>query len=210
MKKIVPLILVVLLPFAAFSQQAYKLDLNHIATISFPDTPRLELSSGQRVYTLTHGDSLYIACATPINRFLGLFGSALNNSFYTGVIKGTLKQSHGKLLYRRSIQMNNINGVEFAYKAVFDSVNYYCYHQAFNVKSTLVFYGYWSRDSLQNDDKKMRAFFGSFKLTDSQPAGPRTSVAYKMGFALGIILIVGVIILVGIGIVFLIRRLTKS
>src|ERR1700722_13173188 len=149
MKKNLLILLIAILPFAAFSQQGYKLNLNHVATLTFPDTPKSAMSSGQKVFSYSHGDTLYIATAAPINRFLGVFGSALNNSYYTGVIKGTLKEAHGKLFYRKSIKMGDRDGVEFAYKATFDSVTYYCYHQAFNVNNTLIFYGYWPPHSLQ-------------------------------------------------------------
>ena len=146
MKKIIPFILVAFLPFATYCQHGYQLDLNHLGTITLPDTPKSTNTSKSKVFTLTNDSVVYMATAAPIGKALGFFGNALNESFYTGVIKGSLKEAHGKLIYRKSITLNGLTGVEFCYKAAFDSVDYYCYHQAYNIKNTLIFYGYWSRD----------------------------------------------------------------
>ena len=208
MKRIALLILIALAPIVAFSQQGYKLDLNHLGTITFPDTPKLVNTAASKVYTFAGDSSLYIATAAPINKFLGAFGSVLDDSFYTGVIKGTLKESRGKLFYRKNIKLEDHDGVEFGYKASIDSVTYYCYHQAFNIKSTLIFYGYWSRDSLQSNDKNMRAFFGSLKF--SKAAVADSNMAFKTGQVLGIMLVVFVVLAAGVGLIFLIRRMTKA
>jgi|GEM_PF-4078233 len=210
MKRILPLILVAFLPFAAYSQRGYQLDLNSLGNITFPDTPKSTLTSKSKVFTFTNDSVVFMATAAPIGTALGLFGNALNQSFYTGVIKGSLKEANGKLIYRKSITLNSLTGVEFCYKAAFDSVTYYCYHQAYKVKNSLVFYGYWSRDSLQSDDKKMRAFFGSFKPSKSALAVTANPFAVDMHRVLWIFLIVMAVLLAGAGVILLIKKLRPA
>ncbi len=210
MKRILPLILVALLPFVAYCQHSYQLDLNKLGTITFPDTPKSTLTSQSKVFTLTYDSVVYMATAAPIGKALGFFGNALNESFYTGVIKGSLKEAHGKLIYRKSVTLSSLTGVEFCYKAAFDSVTYYCYHQAYKVKNSLVFYGYWSRDSLQSDDKKMRIFFASFKPSKSALAVTANPFAVDMHRVLWIFLIVIIVLLAGAGIILLIKKMRSA
>lgn len=210
MKKVLLFVFVALLPLASFSQQGYQLDLNRLGAITFPDTPKSTYTGKSKVFTLAADSVVYIATAAPIGSVLGVFGNALNNSFYNGVIKGSLRQAHGKLIYRKNIKLGNLTGIEFGYKAAFDSVNYYCYHQAYDIKNTLVFYGYWSRDSLQSDDKKMRAFFGSFKPSKRALAVTANPFALDMRRALWIFFIVIMVLGAGVAIILLIRRMRPA
>jgi len=210
MKKIIPFILASLLPFAAFCQKGYQQDLNRIASITFPDTPKTTVEKDETVFALNDSGIVYLAIAAPVQKGIkDIFTKNANDSLFEGVIIGSLKSSKGKLFFKKPVQMNGLQGLEFGYEAEVDSVKSYRYHQAFYLNGTLIFYGYWSKDSLKADDKGMRSFFNSFKLKVKpkdiiQDDGSK--LAYNIGKGLGYVLIAVVIALLGLGVVFLIRK----
>ena len=210
MKRILHLILFALIPFAAYSQHGYQLDLNQLGTITFPDTPKSTLTGNSKVFTLADDSVIYVATTAPNSQALGVFGSALNDSFYNGVIRGSLKQAHGKLIYRNGIQLKNFTGVEFAFKGVVDSVNYYVYYQAYNIKNTLVLYGYWSRAPLQSGDKKMRTFFDSFRPSKNAFTISVNPVAGQLRRALWILFIVLGVLLAGVAALLIITKIRSA
>lgn len=210
MKKFIPLIFIALLPFTVFSQKGYKQDLGRSAYITFPDTPKMTVEKDETVFALNDSGIVYLAITAPVKKNLkDLMTKGDNDSLFEGVIIGSLRSSKGRLLYKKPVEMNGLKGLEFAYAADVDSVKSYRYHQAFYLNSTLIFYGYWSKDSLQADDKGMRSFFNSFKLKIKpkdivQDDGSK--LAYNIGKVLGILFIVVVAVLIGLGVFFLIRK----
>ena len=207
MKKIVPLILVAFLPFAAFSQQGYKQDLDHIAVITFPDTTKATTKDDETIYALNESRIVYLAAITHIDKGVkDLLNKNSNDSLYDGLISGSMENSKSRLLYKKHIEAAGLDGVEFAYSADEDSVISYRYHQAFYLNNTAILLGYWSIDSLKADDKGMRSFFGSFKLKikpDEVRQGNSDEIAFNIGKIIGYLLIPIVVIGLGLGIVFL-------
>jgi hypothetical protein len=210
MKRIAPLFLVALLPFFAFGQKGYQQDLGKIAAITFPDTPRTTVKNDETVYGLNDSGIVYLAIAAPVKKGLkDIFTKNINDSLFQGVIIGSLRSSKGKLFYKKPIELNGLKGLEFGYECEQDSVRSFRYHQTFYVNGTLIFYGYWSKDSLQADDQGMRAFFNSFKLKIKakdivQDDGSK--LAYTVGKGIGYVIIAMVIVLLALGVVFLIRK----
>ncbi len=210
MKKTIVIILFNFFLLSAYSQHIYKLDLNHVASITFPDTPKTKPNSVGIISTLVFDGKLYIAQVTPFHKsFKDLFTTNLNDSVFSGVIKGSLNSSKGKLLYKKNITVNGLDGVEFCYTAKIGDVNYYRYHQTFCFNKTLVLYALWSKDSLRSDSKDLKSFFRTFKL-NSNNVGGDDSTAYQLGHiagkAIGVIIVIGFFILVGFGVIFIIKK----
>ncbi|MDP9077548.1 MAG: hypothetical protein M3O71_09020 [Bacteroidota bacterium] len=212
MKKIVLSFLTTFFLFNAYCQQGIKQDLNHVATITFPDTPKFQQLKVGAIYTVFTNHKLYIAQAAPVQKNLkDLLTRHLDDSIYQGAITGSLKQAKGKLIYKKKITAHGLTGIEFCYTSPIGMVNYYRYHQAFYFNSTLVLYGYWAPDSLKSDDKGLRDFFGTFKVTikDSEiRQGNARDLGFKTGKIIGTLLFIAVIIAIGFGIVFIIKKIT--
>ena len=213
MKRLVPILLVALTPFFAFGQKGYQQDLNKIASITFPDTPKATVKNDETVYVLSDSGIVYLAIAAPVKKGLkDIFTKNVNDSLFNGVILGSLKTSNGKLIYKKPVEMNGLKGLEFGYEPEADSAKSYRYHQTFYVNGTLIFYGYWSKDSLQADDKGMRSFFNSFKLKIKpkdiiQDDGSK--LAYNIGKGIGYVIAAAVIVLFCLGLVFLFRKFSQ-
>jgi len=210
MKKILPLVLLALIPFAVFSQQGYQQDLNHVASLTFPTKPTATVQDVKTIYVLSDSGIVYLAAVAPYKKGVkDLFTKNINDSLFHGAMQGSLQSAKGKLIYQKPVDMNGLKGLEFAYQADLDSVKSYRYHQVFYLNNTLIFYGYWSKESLQTDDKGMRSFFNSFTLkvkpteANQQDA---SNLAYNVGKGIGYVLIAGAIVLLGLGVVFLIRK----
>jgi hypothetical protein len=212
MKKIFIIISILLFSFNAYCQHGYNIDFQHVATITFPNTPKSQTTKAGVLYTYAENERLYIAQASIIKkRGVDLFKSHLDDSIYAGVITGSLQRSQGKLVYKKNIEANGISGVEFCYLAKIGDVNYYRYHQTFYFNNVLVLYGYWSPDSLKANDKDLRTFFGTFKLTikdEEVRQGNASELGYKTGEIIGVLLIIGIVVLLGFGVVYIIKKIT--
>jgi hypothetical protein len=207
-------LILLLHPFASFCQRSYKADLNQLGTITFPDTPKYKQVKASDFYSLSSNRGVDIAEVTPINkRFKDFFTSHLTDSVYKRVVDGSLKIAKGKLLYKKNIRVNGVDGIAFGYTSKFNGVNYYRYHQSFFFNKTLILFGYWSRDSLQTDDKDLKAFFGSFKLSikasDISQDNAPTFVPY-LAYGIGFVLFFVIVGLLVFAVVFVAKKMSRS
>ena len=211
MKKFLIAFLTVFYSITAFCQHGYKQDLNHIATITFPDTPNVGHNQMVTIYGETYNGVVYFVKVTPLHKSSqDMLVNHFNDSVYTGIITGSLNSSKGKLLYKKNIKINSLNGIEFCYMVKVGSVNDYRYHQVFYFNNTLILYGYWTADSLHSNNKDLKAFFGTFKLTiknDDIRQGNTKVVSYKAGEIIRMFLIIALIVLLGFFTVFIIKKI---
>ena len=211
MKKVILFFLVLFYSTTAFCQQRYKQQLNHIATITFPDTPKMQRDSEDTFYSVAANGRVYVAQVGEAKKSLKeLFTSHINDTIYAQIIEGSLTGTKGKLLYKKNIEVNGLDGVEFCYTAKVDSQKYYRYHQVFYFNNTLISYGYWTPDSSRSDNKALRAFFGTFKLTindDDVRQDNVSDLAFRFGYVIGGLAFIGVIAGIGFGIVFIARKI---
>jgi hypothetical protein len=73
----------------------------------------------------------------------------------------------------------------------------------------LLIIGRWSADSLKSDDKNLKEFFDTFKVklnSDDIRQDNTDEIAYKVGYGIGTAAFIGVILLIGGLIVFIIRK----
>jgi hypothetical protein len=119
MKKTSFTLLIIFCALTAYCQHNFVINLKNVATITFPDTPKINKSSQDTVYTTVNNGAIYLAGAMDAQKSLKeLLTKHVLDSMYNGVITGTLESSHGKLIYKKNIIVNNLEGMEFGYTAL--------------------------------------------------------------------------------------------
>jgi hypothetical protein len=190
------------------------INLKNVATITFPDTPKINISSQDTVFTTVNNGAIYLAGAMNAQKsFKELLTKHVLDSMYNGVISGTLESSHGKLIYKKNIVVHNLEGMEFGYTALVKNRILYGYNQTFYLNNTLINYGRWSADSLRSNSKEVTDFFGTFKLTipeDEIRQNNSEDIGYGVGYFIGKIAFIGIICLIGGIVVFIIIKITNK
>jgi hypothetical protein len=181
-------------------------DLQSEAQITFPDTPKVEFSDGVSYYISRNNNCLYFASVTDLNK---INKDSLNESVPDGIydqfISSTIKPLKGEVFYTKKIETAGSKGVSFNYRCAIKGDAYYCYQQVFHLNDALVSYSLMSRDSLKIDDKKIKSFFATFKLTPARAA----DLNRKSGIMAGI-LIIGSLTFWGALVIYLIKKSRKK
>ena len=212
MRKILITLILLFLSVASYCQHPYKQNLQGIATITFPDTPKVKIISAQTFYILYQERSGYLCEAMPLNSSLRdlLSGDGID-TLYDSFINGVLTTTQGHIFYKNNIIVNNLKGVEFGLKSITKGKIYYSYQNVFYLNDVLINYSYLSLDSISKNDKKIANFFETFNLTIHKNE-IRQSNAAELGHITGkiiaVLTIIGLIALFGFGIVFIIRKVT--
>jgi len=195
-----------------YGQHAFKVDLNHIATITFPDTAKLQPNEDGAIYGVKSNGNIYIAGTNVVYKgAVNSFKKHFEDSIYAGLIDGVLSGTKGKLQYKKNIQTQGISGIEFFYTATADNIDYNIYNQSFYLNNTLILYTCWVPAPINADNKNLKAFFNSFKLTIAKEhvrQDNATEIGYIIGYTIGILLVIGVFVLLGFGIVYIIKKIT--
>jgi hypothetical protein len=196
----------------AFGQYSYTQKLGNLATIALPDTPKIQKANGIDLYIADYKNVIFIAQTGDVHRGLkNIFTTNSIDSVYESYIKGTLTSTNGTLFYKGKIKVNGHDGIEFGYKAKIHGQQTYRYQHAVDLNDTLLMCGIWSSDSLSKNEQHLKTFFDGFKVRSTeQLSGANTEEAwFKAGYAFGIIIVIAIVCLIGLGIVFLIKRLTR-
>ena len=215
MKKASILLLVLLNSFIGYGQQGYKKDLRGIATITFADTPEMKISGEDTVYmSVSHASGMvYLAVAGNAQKNLNeLFTKGVLDTIYNDLISGTLKPLRGKLLYKRKVEINHADGIEFVYEGTKGTQKLYGFNRGLYLNNVIIDYGVLSTDTIKKDNKAALEFFRTFKLKiaeDDIRQSNRDDAAYRIGYILGSVGFFVVLGLMIVGIVLLIRRLTR-
>jgi hypothetical protein len=210
MKKTVVTLLIAFFSITAYCQKSYVQNLGGIASITFPDTPKSQKVLSGNVYILPSNGVLYFAQTGKAEKNVkDMLNSDLLDTVYNGLIKGTMIGSGGKLDYQKKINLNGVIGVEFGYKAHVQNKIFYCCNQAFYLNNLVVIYALWSPNPIPSDDKTLKSFFSTFKITLEKGA-IRQSNASDIGFFVGTafakILAYGILVAIILGVAFLVRR----
>jgi len=212
MKKFIVAFIILINPITSYCQHPFLQNLVGIATITFPDTPKVKSISGERFFVLNYHNASYSAVGSSLESGVGDLLSKNNDSAYNYFISAMLKKVKGKILYKNNISIQGIKGVEFGAsgKTTLDQP-FYSYHRLLSLNDFLIDYSFSSLDSIKKNDAKITSFFDTFKLT-IKPSEIRQDnieeLAYKTGKIVGVILILGLIAGIGFAIVFIIRRIT--
>ena len=203
-------VLVACVATVAFGQYSYKQKLGDLATVMLPDTPKLQSVDGVNTYVARYKGVIFL---THIADMEGGLRDLLNNtsvdSLYNSYLEGLLKDSNGKLFYKNKIDIDGLNGLEFGYRLKIKGRNTYLYQRLVCLNDSLVSCGILASDSLSSKDKNLKGFFDGFKILDAGNARQDNSanLAYKTGKVTAKIVLMSIPIIIGLGIVFLIRRI---
>jgi hypothetical protein len=212
MKKISTFFLVFFFTAKAFGQLNYTQDLKHIAHIQFPAKPDTveDVPLQMVMYHYSAEHEIYSAQALPTEKtFKDLFTKDVNNKFYKRFIKGVLKGSKGELVYKRNILVDSLEGMEYLYKFDRFGEKCYSYNQVVFFNKMLMNFSISSLDSLKRDDKKLKAYFNSFKITvpDNDIVSKNdTEIVVILAKYTAYVIMIAIPVLLGLGIVFVIRR----
>ncbi|WDF76199.1 hypothetical protein PQ469_20120 [Mucilaginibacter sp. KACC 22773] len=209
-KIIILTVLVGCISTVGFGQYTYKQKLGNLATVMLPDTPKLQSVNGVNTYVARYKGVIFL---THLADMEGGLRDLLNNtnadSLYNSYLDGLVKDSKGKLFYKNKIDIDGLNGLEFGYRIKIKGRNTYLYQRVVCLNDSLVSCGILASDSLSSKDKNLKAFFDGFRVLNASGARQDVSsnLAYKTGKVIGFFMFLCIPILIGVGIVFLIRRI---
>jgi hypothetical protein len=214
MIKILIVFLISFTTIPTFAQHKYKQNLRDIATITFPDLPKKEVSSSlDTIYsfneadTITHSGAYYQAESFRVKKsWKDLFNEHFVDTLYNNEIKALISDEKGKLYYKASIDIDGIKGVEFCSTDNTRHETVYSYERIFYFNKTSIIYGVLSYDSLQKNDKNIRAFFDSFKITTSKKITQNDSFTFSAVIKYFIIIFTTVILMICL-LIFILRRI---
>ena len=211
MKKFVSILFVIPLIWqTAFSQGSYIQRLQNVATITFPDTPQTKTVNSVRIYVARNSQAVYMAESNPLESgFKDLISKGYLDSVYTGFMSGALGKTNGKVFYQNKTKINKLNGFEFGYTTQVKNKKYFIYNRVVYLNDNLISFAFMSADSLKKNDKGIAEFFGTFRLTIKEDEVRQVDgeLGYKAGNIVGYFLVLTVIAMIGLGIVFLIKRI---
>lgn len=223
MKKVTLILILFLFSFNfSFAQETHSQDLENLAVISFPSTPVIADTMGQKVYSLAMDKTNYIVII--MNRSGNKFELKKGDldEFYTGTINGTLKASEGKLINKREFTVDGLKGIEFEFTTTKNPglPNLRFQRMVYTDKGFFSI-NFWTNDENENRLQEKDAFFNSLKFntkdqelkqftttatsSDRREGSPANNVGYSIGRVLGYLLIPGIIILV----IVLVRKKNK-
>ena len=202
----------------ALAQKPFNQKLGDVAVIGFPDKPKVTPEGTGSVYVLTHNLNIYIAQDIHAEKSLQeLMTDHINDTVYNATIKALINSVQGTLIYKKPVTVHNLEGQRFLFKANIKGLNWYCYHHMFYLNKTLIYYGVWSRDSLNADSKQVKDFFKTFKLTIAENAVQQTNAdelgvkaGYYIGQWLAIVILLSIIGGIIAGIILLNRYLKRK
>jgi len=195
---------------SSFGQYNYIQKLGHLATIALPDTPKLQRKEDSEIYLSRYKGVMFMAQVSDIHGGLrDLFSSNNTDNYYNHYIKGLLESTKAKLIYKDKIKINDHDGVEFRTTFELKGQKLYGYQHILCLNDTLLMCGIWSSDSLSKDDKHLKVFFDGFKVRSAKQLSydEAGELGRKTGKIIAILMLLCIPVLIGLGIVFVIRKL---
>lgn len=210
LKLIIIAIVLICCSTTSFGQYNYIQKLGHLATIALPDTPKLQRREDSELYFVKYEGVIFMAQVSDIHGGLrDLFVSNKTDTFYNQYIKGLLESSKAKLVYKDKIKINHHDGVEFGTTFELNGQKLYGHQHMLCLNDTLLTCGIWSSDSLSKDDKHLKVFFDNFKVRSDEQLGNdhARELGHKTGKIIATLMLLCILVLLGLGIVFVIRKL---
>jgi hypothetical protein len=139
-----------------------------MAQIKFPGIPRILTNMpGSLVVYAYQGiqQSYAVQAARTKKPTIDHSASDTKDRFFDSQIKLEIDTLKGTLLYKRNIQIDGVNGVEYSYSFVTQNVKIYNYNRFVFLNEVTIDYYVMSRDSLKQNDKVLNDYFNSFKIT---------------------------------------------
>ena len=204
MKKVISILLISFFSLPAFCQLTYTQNLNNIAQIKLPGQPVIKnLPMGITLYYYITDSEIYFAQVAEYKKSLSeLFTDDVNKKIYADYIIGNVHSSKGKLLYKKDILINGLNGVQYVYNSTLPKKKFVSYSRLVYLNNTLLNFSVLTRDTLTRDDEKIGQYFKSLKITiprDSIYSTNSAEIFKRFGIA-------AIAVLLGLGIWFILKR----
>lgn len=197
--------------FHVSGQSAYKQNLEGTFSITFPGKPTQTDTMGCNTYACKDSDAIYLAIIKkPITLLQPLLSSKRHDQ-YEGAVKGALSVANGKLISKKTFEINGLKGLDIEYIATanpklpdlrFDRF-------LFTNKGTFTFH-FWTLSENKLATKKQRElFFNSLLVTGDKETlqNDKDSIAFMFGTVIGYIL--AAVAFIG-GIIFLVYKVSKK
>jgi len=167
MKKLFVTFLILSFGVNAFCQLIYPLNINDMAQIKFAGTAvEMSLPGKIVVYAYQGIQQSYIVNAAHLKMpIVDVSVSATRDNFYNHQITLEVGAVKGTLLYKKNIQIDGINGVEYSYSFVKQNVKIYNYNRFVFFNEIGIDYYIMSREPLKQNDKILNDYFNSFRIT---------------------------------------------
>lgn len=167
MRKILITLFILTNSVIGYCQHKFTQSLNSVAEVVFPDTPEVEFSNGATYYSYRDNQNdIYFAQVIDLKTISpGSFDPKLPDDIYNQFIRSAIDPLKGEVFYNSNIEIGGFKGVAFDYKCELKGNTYYGYQEVFHLNDDLLSYSLFTPDSLARDDKKIRSFFTTFKLT---------------------------------------------
>jgi hypothetical protein len=167
------LIIFLIIPRRGFAQQ-YIQEFSHIGKITFPSKPKSKSIESDTSYTLREQTNLYTFVIHSFRNdpdFSIDSGSNDLKKLYRGFIKQLKNDSNISLIYKDTISINGLKGIEIKYtiKSPRLNISYTCYHRILYVNRTIYNYGFSTlNDSDKTNLDKRDEFLNSFLITEKK------------------------------------------
>jgi len=167
MKRIILFLFFVLSISTGFGQSAFKKDLRNVVEISFPVPASFKIVGTDTVYYARQYSSYYFALSKDFSgdpNFTVEKDSL--DSFYEGVIRGTVATAKGALIKQNFFLINGLRGVEFEFVSTDNPhLPNLRFQRSLYLNKKLVNYSYWTvSDSLGINASKKDQFFNSISI----------------------------------------------
>jgi hypothetical protein len=208
MRKILIVFLMILQYGAAWCQHPYTQGLKQLATITFPDTPKLNKTTTGSFYSYNSHGRIYMAsCSKWSNGPGDEFTRDLADTAYASLIREVNGFPGIKMFYKKKIIIDHLRGIEYGFVSLNDSVKYYRYHRALYLKNSLILYGFSSYDSTRIDPKALDSFYATFKVIAPDKDRSQETIADTL-FNTKAALWAALALLTGVLIIFVIKKIS--
>jgi hypothetical protein len=211
MRKILITLILIFSSFASYCQHPYIQKLKTIAQITFPDKPTINPISPDTIYACEdkQGD-IYIAQSSGIDQ--GAMKTLYNNSLdalYNGIMIGSIGPADGKAFYKSHINLQGIDGFEFACKRYTNGKILYNYEQLFYINGALIYCTCLCPDSVSPNNYRINNFLSTLKInirTDQIGQKNISNLGFIAGHISAIVATFGIIAAIIFLVVFLVKR----
>lgn len=207
--------LLVALSFLFFSisvlgQYKYTQKLGGLGTILLPDTPKFTTANGTKFYISRYRGVIFMGQAGEAgNGLRDLFRKSNTDSIYNQYIRGLVKGMNGQLFYKDKIKLQEHEAFEFGYKAEVNGQETYRYNRIVTLNDSIMMCSILSSNLISKDDSALNDFFKGFKTKSDQQLklDSASNLGHKTGHVIGILIVLCIPIAIGLGLVFLIRKI---
>lgn len=184
----------------------YIQNIQQIARVTFPDTPKMSTTKSGVIYTLKYNGLVYATSFGVANGLGDFVNPRPLDSFYNDGIKGITQDTSAKLIYKKVIVAEGVKGLEFECITNGINNNSYLFSREFFFNQRMVVQMIWFPHAVQRNDNRINTFFNTFKLSikpSEIQQGTSAIIFSAIKYALIVIMVLAVIIAL---IVFLVRR----